>query len=276
MNFAGPIRVLSDLHIGHPATIVRNVAQLAPLLEGQRTVVFNGDTVEMRYRSQREQAERDLAALRQLCVQLDVVPVFINGNHDPIVSSIDHLDLPEQRVLITHGDILFYSISPWSPEAKYVAAAHAEALSSLDQDALTNFERRLHASKKAALALELHEPPVRHGPLAKLLTVAYQCWPPWRPLHIIRCWILTPGRAQRLARQYRPNARFVLLGHTHYPGLWKRRGVTILNNGGFFPLSGQRLVDIENGTLAFREIAMKNGRFIVGKTLREFPLPATE
>jgi len=276
MNFEAPIRIISDLHIGHPATTVRRIEQLTPLLEGQRTVIFNGDTVEMRYRSQRESAERNLGELRQLCARLDVLPVFITGNHDPMVSTIHHLDLLNRSVLVTHGDILFYSISPWSPEAKYMAAAHDEALASLGEDALTDFENRLHASKKAALALELHEPPVRQGPLAKLLTVAYQCWPPWRPLHIIRCWMLTPRRAAKLVKKFRPQARFILLGHTHYPGVWKRRGVVILNNGGFFPLSKQRLVDIENGSLFFREIVREGEQFKTGKTLAEFPLPTAE
>ncbi|MGC3991041.1 MAG: hypothetical protein QM796_15445 [Chthoniobacteraceae bacterium] len=202
MNFETPIRILSDLHLGHPATIVEDQEQLVPLLEGRETVVFNGDTVEMRYRSQREAAEKTLAELRQLCARLDVVPIFINGNHDPIVSPTNHLDLVRERVLITHGDILFYSISPWSHEAKYVAAAHSEALSTMDADALTTLEHRLHASKQAALALQLREPPVNHGPLAKLLTVAHQSWPPWRPLHIIRCWMLTPKRAVRLVHRY--------------------------------------------------------------------------
>ena len=45
-SFKGKIRVLSDLHLGHPSSLVGNVSELNPLLEGIDVLVLNGDTIQ--------------------------------------------------------------------------------------------------------------------------------------------------------------------------------------------------------------------------------------
>ncbi len=42
------LRILSDLHLFDARTLVRDLAQLDPLLTGVETLVLNGDTCEMR------------------------------------------------------------------------------------------------------------------------------------------------------------------------------------------------------------------------------------
>ena len=39
-----PVRILSDLHLGHKVSRIERVAALRPLIAGAGTVVFNGDT----------------------------------------------------------------------------------------------------------------------------------------------------------------------------------------------------------------------------------------
>ena len=40
-----PIRIISDLHLGHTASLAREIAQVEPLFRDVRTLIFNGDTV---------------------------------------------------------------------------------------------------------------------------------------------------------------------------------------------------------------------------------------
>ena len=39
-----PVRILSDLHLGHKISRITRVSALRPLISGAATVVFNGDT----------------------------------------------------------------------------------------------------------------------------------------------------------------------------------------------------------------------------------------
>src|SRR3984957_7305668 len=114
MQLEEPIRILSDIHFGHPASMVESPEQLLPLLSGVKTVVFNGDTVEMGLVEDRVQAQANLEAIGAFCLDAGVRPIFMNGNHDPMVSSASHLDLADGAVLVTHGDMLFHDISPGS------------------------------------------------------------------------------------------------------------------------------------------------------------------
>src|SRR5947208_11977795 len=104
--------------------------------------------------------------------------VFINGNHDPAISAASHIDLADGAVLVTHGDVLFHDVSPWSREAELMSEVHAQALEELGDDAFDNFEKRLHANKRASLSLELHESTLPRGRFARIVTYLRESWPP--------------------------------------------------------------------------------------------------
>ena len=279
MLFKEPIRILSDIHFGHPASLVGDPAELAPLFDGIPTVVFNGDTVEHRFRKDQEQARKNLEAIRATCSESASTPIFINGNHDPDISPYNHLDLASGAILVTHGDMLFHDIAPWSIEASFMEAAHRQALDEIEEDAFHDFEKRLHANKCGSLALELHESSIPRGPMARVATFLRESWPPWRPFQIFRCWSQVPGKAVDLAQVFRPRARFILIGHSHYGGIWKLGPRVIINTGSFLPLAGRTLVDIEGNRLSIRKVKRTRGKFEVGKTVAEFevaPLRAHE
>jgi predicted phosphodiesterase len=270
-QFEEPIRILSDIHLGHPGSIVEEASQLTPLFREAKTVIFNGDTVELRYIRGRRIGMRNSMIMRDTCLEAGARPVFINGNHDPILSDLCHVDLEGGAVLVTHGDLLFHDISPWSHDAGILGAAHTRELEGLkNDDALLDFEKRLKASKRAVLAIELHKTGLRRDALSALRTVLRECWPPWRPLQIFHSWAVTPERAEALARTFRPGARFILIGHTHNSGFWERNGRTIINTGGFFPLSKRMAVDLEGGVLTVRRIVVENGEFRTREVLRRF------
>lgn len=269
-SFEEPLRIISDLHLAHPDCIIEDPRHLAPLFRGVRTVIFNGDTVELRFLKGRLKGRKLAEAVKETCLGEGAQPVFINGNHDPILSATSHLDLVGGAVLLTHGDLLFHDISPWSKEAIVIGEAHTRALSELADDAFHDFEMRLKAGKRAALALELHKPPRYRGPLAALATILRECWPPWRPLQIIRCWVETPDKAVDLARVFRPQARFIIIGHTHLAGVWRRGPRVIINTGSFLSVGGRQVVDLHDRELVVRKVERRKGQFELGSEAGRF------
>ena len=61
------------------------------------------------------------------------------------------------RILVTHGDILFLGIAPWSRQALAYQKVHLRALARLGPEALLNFEKRLLATKRTSIKLQLME-----------------------------------------------------------------------------------------------------------------------
>src|ERR1700739_1264961 len=88
-----PTIILSDLHLGHRGSQIHDPEEPAPILKEARSVIFNGDTVEMRTPVDRP-VGRDMGARgARLLHSIWCRAPFINGNHDPGVSKVDHLDL---------------------------------------------------------------------------------------------------------------------------------------------------------------------------------------
>ncbi|MEI6351909.1 MAG: metallophosphoesterase [Verrucomicrobiota bacterium] len=267
-----PTRILSDLHFGHPTSFVRATEQLAPLLEGADRVIFNGDSVEMRFVEERGPAAVDFARLQQCCLEAAVEAVFVTGNHDAEISEIHHLDLASGAVFVTHGDILFHGLSPWSKEAARLQEAHTQELSALGNP--SQLELQLRAAKRAVRAIQHFGPKLR-TPVNRAANLLHEAWPPWRPFHILGCWAVTPHRAHALAAAHRPEAKFVIIGHTHFSGIWHRRDRVVINTGAFLPYSRPLAVDLTEAAdgsveVVVRKVASRGGLFRLGREVARF------
>ena len=266
-----PTIIISDLHLGHRASQVRDPEELVPILKEARSVIFNGDTVEMRTPVDRPVGRHMAAVIARLCHSVGCRATFINGNHDPAVSKIDHLDLMDGRILVTHGDILFLGVAPWSRQALAYRKIHLRALANLGPDALMNFEKRLLAAKRTSIKLQLMERPVtEHSKTPKLSVLMAQFWPPHRPFMILRAWLQTPTLAARLCDLFRPNARYMLVGHTHYPGFWKRGPVTVINTGSYVLHFGALAVLLDGTSIEIRKVTKQKEGFALGKRVARF------
>jgi hypothetical protein len=89
---------------------------------------------------------------------------------------------------------------------------------------------------------------------------------------IIKAWCEIPGRAANIARVFRPQARFIIVGHTHYPGAWKVASRVIINTGSFVPYFGARAVILESGRLELRRVDRFNRKFVLGRRLESFAI----
>ncbi|HEY0793798.1 MAG TPA: metallophosphoesterase [Chthoniobacterales bacterium] len=269
-----PILILSDLHLGHHASRISDVSSLEPLLSPFRTIIFNGDTAEMRHAADRPLGRKLTADLARFCHCLGCKTIFVTGNHDPGISELNHLDLHGGALLVTHGDILFLGVAPWSKEAKHYLSAHRRILKELGDDAFGSFEHQLLATKRASVELQMREKPLTRGRLPGLTLIALQAWPPTRPFKILYAWWRTPWLAADLMKLFRPQAHFVLIGHTHHPGVWRRSGRIIINTGSFLNYMGARAAIIEGERLEVRAVQPRNGRFTLGKIKAVFKIPS--
>jgi predicted phosphodiesterase len=270
-----PILILSDLHLGHRASLIRDPEQLFSLLRGPGSVIFNGDTAEMRTPEDRLVGRKLAAELARVCHHAGRKAFFINGNHDPTVSGTNHLDLLGGSVLVTHGDILFLGVAPWSRDAHHYLRKHRQILDGLGPDAYSDFEERLLATKRTSIELQMIERPLTGGGAPVFRHVVGQIWPPWRPFMIAKAWYDLPRLALDLVLAFRPDARFIIVGHTHYPGVWQLEQRVIINTGGFVPYFGALAVIIESGRLEVREVKLLNRQFAFGKLRRSFGLQST-
>jgi len=267
-------RIVSDVHYGDRSSRVRSLAQLRPLLAGADAFILNGDTVDTRPDKDRAGTEEKRREVLDFFGSAGIPVTFLTGNHDPDMSRLHELGLEGGRILVTHGDILFESIVPWSQDAAMIRSKVIAALAAVPDDGTCDLESRLSAFRSVAGTI-----PQRHqserDPLRYALRLAGDTvWPPDRALKILRAWREAPGRAAALARRHRPKAGFVMIGHTHKPGVWKMAsGLVVINTGSFSQPFGALVAEVETGGVRVRRVDYKGGEFHPGRTVSEFPLP---
>jgi predicted phosphodiesterase len=267
------IRIVSDVHFAERSSRVRALGQLRPLLEGADLIVLNGDTLDTRpggNPARTAQMRREVLDFFGSCG----TPVtFLTGNHDPDLTSQHSLDFEDGRVLVTHGDILFDSIVPWSGEANLIRHRVRSALAALPADGGGGLEGRLGVFRGIEATI-----PQRHqaetNPLLYALRLANDTvWPPHRAFHMLKAWKDAPGKAAALASAHRPKARCIVIGHTHRPGVWRSpSGVAVVNTGSFSRPFGALTAEISPGVLRVRRVESRRGAFHPGRTVAQIPL----
>lgn len=266
----GPIRILSDLHLGHDLSLVRNVASLRPLIAGAAWVVFNGDTLQERGEAFRERSAELLGELRELCRAEGAATVFLGGNHDPTAWPLEWLDLLEGRVAATHGDVWLRWISPWSVHLREFRPA-LEAIYAAERPLQDlDLESRLALLRRCRLALPPSE--TRQRSQSRWDQAAFLCrelWPPRRPWEVLKAYGQLPGLAGGFAAAHRPRSRVLLFGHTHRARAWRRGGRLLINTGAFVTFARPVMVTIQRGHLEAWVLALRGGAWQPSERLAE-------
>ncbi len=256
----GPVRILSDLHLGHDMSVVRCVESLRPLLAGARRVILNGDTLQERAEAFRAKSRDMVEALRHLCHEEGAEVVFLRGNHDPTAWDLELVDLPDDCVAVTHGDVWLRLISPWSVRMReyrpVLEAIHAEYDGAARRDLGVRFE----ILRRCRLALPPSETRQRgHSAAARAALFCREMWPPRRPLEVLKVYAQLPGLAADFANTFRPESRVLLFGHTHRAKVWRRGGRLLINTGAFVTFATPLMVEIQNGLLTAWTLAEQRG-----------------
>ncbi len=223
-----PIVVLSDLHIGHSASRVRMAEEIARLIPSAGAVVFNGDTVEEKTPSHRDQVPRVMEKLSTLAAERGSEAIFLTGNHDPTISTLTHLFCCGGRVLIMHGHGIFPDVTPWSRHGRRVRVMHP-----LPKGEDLTFEKRLDRANRIALEMQVDDVGHQGKWRVRLLQFYREVLHPTGPYQILKAWIETPDLTRRLVGSSFADVRVVLIGHTHLPGVWKRHPMAVVNTGSF-------------------------------------------
>jgi predicted phosphodiesterase len=267
------IRIVSDVHYADKASRVHRLRQLDPLLEGVSSLILNGDTTDTRPSKHPQRVEETRREVLEYFRSAGVAVTFLTGNHDPDISHEHAVELAGGRVLVTHGDVLFDNIVPWSRDAKTIRTKIIAALAALPEDRGTGFEDRLGAFRRVAATIpQLHQ--VERNPFRYAVRLAGETvWPPHRVLTILRAWQEAPGRAAALARRHRPRAQFIVIGHTHKPGVWQTAsGVVVVNTGSFCRPFGAMTAEVSPDNVRIRGVSYRSGAFHPGARVADYPL----
>jgi predicted phosphodiesterase len=252
---------------------VRSLGQLRPLLEGASSLVLNGDTLDTRPGKNPPRTAQMRREVLEYFGSVGTPVTLLTGNHDPDLSGQHALEFAGGRVLVTHGDVLFDDIVPWSRDAPVIRRKIAAALAGLPADVAGTFEGRMAAFRSVSAATpQLHQSetnPLRYAVRLASDTV----WPPNRAFTILKAWREAPGLAAAFARSHRPKAAFVVIGHTHRPGVWTTpSGVVVINTGSLCRPFGAMAAEISEDSLRIRRIEARGGDFHPGPSVAEYSL----
>jgi UDP-2,3-diacylglucosamine pyrophosphatase LpxH len=260
-------RVFSDLHLGHPASTIRDVAELFPLFANCQRVILNGDTVETCSGALAEVSLERLGTLLARMRDKSIEAVVLPGNHDPDRDGPTLLELDEGELAVTHGDICFRYGSPWSPWVPKVKGKLDAAEAAAGGFAMARTVEARAALAKA-YARAFHPRPRKFtGFLGKLETISHAAWPPSTPLSILDIWKNGPERVAKWMEEFTPRAKVLVMGHTHRAGMWHRRGRWVVNTGAFHPFTRPHFVEWERGRMRLVEIEHRHGAFQPGRTV---------
>jgi UDP-2,3-diacylglucosamine pyrophosphatase LpxH len=241
-----PVRVLSDLHLGHKISRIHEISALRPLIAGAATVVFNGDTWQELAVPFYERSKEMLAELQALCREEGADTVFLSGNHDPGWPGPGWVELAGGRIVITHGDALLFDGSPWKREI-LVSGERVIELWNQHPRAAHDIGERLRVAREIASELcSVEHPTGRH--------FIQRAWdavlPPERAIKMIEAWMIQGSAGAKFCETYFPKAEMFIMGHFHRQGCWLRNGRRIINTGSFMAPGRAHWVEWNAGWLS--------------------------
>jgi predicted phosphodiesterase len=258
-----PVRILSDLHLGHKVSRIERVSALRPFIAGAGTVVFNGDTWQELAQPFRERSAVMLEELKELCAVEGAATVFLSGNHDPGWLGPGWIELAGGRIIVTHGDALLFEGSPWKREIlccgeqlKELWQQHPAA----DHDA----EERLCLARDIARTLCSVEYPLGRHFIQRAWDAVL---PPKRALKMIEAWITQGSAGGRFCERYFPHAEALVIGHFHRHGCWVKNRRLVINTGSFTDPGRAHWVEWNDGWLTRGEIDESPERCRFGRIL---------
>ncbi len=258
-----PVRILSDLHLGHKVSRIEEVEALRPLIAGAGTVIFNGDTWQELARPFYERSKVMLGKLRELCREEGAEAVFLSGNHDPGWSGPGWMELADGKIVITHGDALLFDGSPWKREI-LVNDRRVMELWNEHPDADHDVEERLRVARKVARELCSVEHPTGRNILLRAWDAAH---PPVRALKMLEAWFTQAAEGGKFCDRYFPQAEFLVLGHFHRCGSWLAGDRRIINTGSFMAPAHAQWVEWNDGWLRRGGIREMPDGCHIGRTL---------
>ena len=154
-----------------------------------------------------------------------------------------------------HGDALHPAVAPWTRSAKALQERTEREIASGKHDDLAS---RLEIAQHVGHSEFLREYVLSNlGESSARRILA-------RPIEVpmvLRYWQKEPALAEQFLERYAPQARVLIVGHSHRRGVWQRAGRTIINTGAFmFPGRPQCVVH-QADELSIYRIVKRKGTF---------------
>ena len=245
-----PVRILSDLHLGHKISRIEQIHVLRPLIAGAGTVVFNGDTWQELAAPFRARSTVMLDELQKLCAEEGAEAIFLPGNHDPGWPGPGWLELGEGKIVITHGDTLLRDGSPWKREILVNGPSVQGLWDGFPTAAYDAATRHIVARAVAREHCSVEYPTGRH--------FFQRAWdavqPPQRALKMLDAWFTQAATGSAFCETYFPEAEFLIIGHFHHAGCWENNGRRIINTGSFAAPGWAYWVEWDQGFLSWGKI----------------------
>lgn len=259
--------ILSDTHLGRPGPTT--ATSLRPLWQGVDELVINGDCAEVQIPWLRSAALREVDRLQDLTRRDGVRLHLVSGNHDAYLSDTRHLALADGRVLAMHGDALTPESAPWTRSAKAMRRLSERAFAQLTPDQHDCLTTRLKIAQHVGHSEFLEEYVLSSRGESGLIRAAMR---PWEVAKVLAYWRREPGLAACFVERYAPQARCVVLGHSHHAALNRRGGRIIINTGAFtFP--GRPWCVVVSGTsVCVQRIAKTDAGYTRAKPVAEYDL----
>ncbi|MES2657055.1 MAG: hypothetical protein V4689_00480 [Verrucomicrobiota bacterium] len=258
-----PVRVLSDLHLGHKISRINQVSALRPLIAGAGTVIFNGDTWQELAKPFYQRSSIMLGELTSLCQDEGVETVFLTGNHDPGWSGPGWIELAGGRIVVTHGDALLFDGSPWKREI-LVSGRRVMELWDEHPSAGRDVAERMRVARDVARELCSVEHPTGRNILQRTWDAIL---PPRRAVKMLEAWFTQASEGGKFCERYFPKAEMLVIGHFHREGSWSRNGRQIINTGSFMAPGRAHWVEWNDGWLSRGVIDESAEMCRKGKTL---------
>ena len=262
------LRILSDLHFRDATTRLRRLEDLEPLLAGVDELWLNGDTCD----NQTGLPAAEVESIRRFFRTRVPTVRFLTGNHDPDISTDHWCATSAGRLCATHGDAFFESAVPWGRQRDELATRIRAAMAAhpgLDDNTL---DGRLALHRIACTDLPRECDPENTSHRHRLHRLVTEFWPPRQPLAMLHAWHSLPDRVAAAVPRWFPRAQVVVTGHVHFPKVWRRGALTVINTGALTGPLGAYLVDVIGDRVAVHRLRLTRGRWQPGRLVGEITL----
>ena len=248
--------ILSDIHFGKPSSKVVSASQLQNLWRDCDELLLNGDTTEIHSFAYGKHAEEYTAELIELARKDGVRTTLLGGNHDPVCSETDWMWFWDKTVFVFHGHAAFGGIAPWSWRSKYIVQRRNDLLQKSGDGFTEQLEAVRRASHDAATgAFSQFRPSTPHMLMIGLPAA----------FNVLYGWWKFPTNIAKWVGAYASSAKYIITGHTHHAGIWKRDGKVIINTGCFGFPSHPRAVIIDDKKMTVHKLRVSKGNYSLGR-----------
>ncbi|MCK5113521.1 MAG: metallophosphoesterase family protein [Phycisphaerae bacterium] len=269
-----PVVLFSDLHLCSKSHHhwQGELERLRGLWADAKTVIFNGDSISWKIARHHDQCEKIRDEITDYFRSHGLETVFIAGNSDQEVCSRDYQFIRDEKILVLHGHAIFKSVSPWNYHAAKIKQLRHEFLESIPQTSRNTLDVATQSARTATVEIQRQcmNNRCKTGLSSYIFLKRHNFRTLMRISKILKSWKTAPKLGADFMERYAPQAKFLIMGHTHRSGVWKIGERIIINTGSIKKPRTALYIRIENDVLKVFRIRRDKKQLICGQLVEEF------